>query len=160
MSADPPWQLGNPDGAHAPEQHYPCMPLAEIKALDVPAAENAVLFLWAVGSLLPDAFELIRAWDYTYKGNVVWDKQSPGLGTWVRYQHEQLLIATRGNWSPADGQDRSASVVRAKRGRHSEKPLAFYELIERMYPRASKLELFARGKARPGWQAWGNEADQ
>jgi hypothetical protein len=25
--ADPPWQLGNPDGEHAPENHYPTMPI-------------------------------------------------------------------------------------------------------------------------------------
>jgi N6-adenosine-specific RNA methylase IME4 len=34
-----------------------------------------------------------------------------------------------------------------------------YELIERAHPTASKLELFARGKPRPGWHAWGNEVD-
>jgi ParB-like chromosome segregation protein Spo0J len=51
--ADPPWQLGNPDGPYAPESHYPTMPLADIKALEVPAAEDAVLLLWAVNGLLP-----------------------------------------------------------------------------------------------------------
>ena len=34
-------------------------------------------------------------------------------------------------------------------GRHSEKPVEIYGIIERMYP-----ELFAR-QARPGWAAWG-----
>ena len=42
--ADPPWQLGHPDGPHAPERHYPTMPLEEIKALELPAADEAVLF--------------------------------------------------------------------------------------------------------------------
>jgi len=50
-------------------------------------------------------------------------------------------------------------VIRAPRGRHSQKPAVLYELIERMYPQASKLELFAR-TARPGWDAWGKEAPQ
>jgi hypothetical protein len=48
--ADPPWQLGNPDGAHAPENHYPCLPLEQIKHLAVPAAEDACLYLWAVSA--------------------------------------------------------------------------------------------------------------
>jgi N6-adenosine-specific RNA methylase IME4 len=52
------------------------------------------------------------------------------------------------------------SVVEAPRGRHSEKPKVFYELIERMYPHATRLELFARGKQRPGWTFWGNEVEQ
>jgi hypothetical protein len=30
--ADPPWQLGNPDGPYAPESHYPTLPLEKIKA--------------------------------------------------------------------------------------------------------------------------------
>jgi N6-adenosine-specific RNA methylase IME4 len=65
--------------------------------------------------------------------------------------------------SPAAGasrrrspEDRVDSVIEAPRGRHSEKPARFYELIERMYPQASKLELFAR-VSRPGWVGWGNE---
>src|SRR5205823_14858185 len=53
--ADPPWQLGNPDGPQAPENHYPTMPTEEICALPVPAAEEAVLFLWAVSCMLREA---------------------------------------------------------------------------------------------------------
>jgi N6-adenosine-specific RNA methylase IME4 len=34
-----------------------------------------------------------------------------------------------------------------------------YELIERAYPLASKLELFARGVTRSGWTFWGNEVE-
>jgi N6-adenosine-specific RNA methylase IME4 len=157
--ADPPWQLGNADGPHAPENHYPCMPLAEIKALQVPAADAAVLFLWAVTSLLPEALGVVDAWGFTYKSSLIWDKQSIGPGIWLRHQHEQLLLATRGGWSPAEPEHRVASIVRAKRGRHSEKPAVFYQLLERMHPHASKLELFAR-TSRPGWSAWGNQAAQ
>jgi ParB-like chromosome segregation protein Spo0J len=51
--ADPPWQLGNPDGPQAPENHYPTMPTAEICALPVPAAENGVLFLWRSAACFP-----------------------------------------------------------------------------------------------------------
>src|SRR5215213_401021 len=39
--ADPPWQLGgDPESAFAPENYYPCLPLAEIKALEVPSAKD------------------------------------------------------------------------------------------------------------------------
>jgi len=76
-------------------------------------------------------------------------------------QGEHRLQA--GNASSADEDmeittHRIDSVVDARRGRHSEKPEVFYELIERMYPERSKLELFAR-RRRPGWSAWGNEVD-
>jgi N6-adenosine-specific RNA methylase IME4 len=157
--ADPPWQLGSPSSPNSPEQHYPTLPTCEIAELAVPAAEEAVLFLWAVSSLLPDAFAVIDAWGFTYKTNLVWVKPSIGLGNYVRNRHELLLLATRGG-SPTPPPDRRpGSVVEARRGRHSEKPGCVYELIEQMYPNAQRLELFARGKPRPGWSSWGNEAD-
>lgn len=158
--ADPPWQLGNPDSLHAPEHHYPTMSLEEIKALDVPAADDAVLFLWAVSSLLPQAIEVIETWGFEFKTTIVWVKDWIGLGVWVRNRHELLLVARRGNHPPPEREDRIDSVIEARRGRHSQKPERVYELLERMYPQAySKLELFAR-QAQPGWITWGNEVDQ
>ncbi len=156
ICADPPWQMGNPDGPLAPEKHYPTMPLEEIKALEPRAADNSVLFLWAVTCLLPQALEVIAAWGFEHKSCLVWVKPSIGPGVWVRNRHELLLIATKGSFSPPDPEDRVDSVIEAPRGRHSEKPACVYELIERMYPHASKLELFAR-RRRPGWAVWGNE---
>jgi N6-adenosine-specific RNA methylase IME4 len=157
--ADPPWQLGNPDGPYAPESHYVTMPLEEIKALLVPTAENAVLFLWAVSALLREALDVIEAWGFEYKSCLVWVKPSIGPGLWLRNRHELLLVARKGSFGPPEPEDRIDSVLEAPRGRHSEKPEALYELIERMYPRASKLELFAR-RRRPGWAAWGNEVPE
>ena len=87
-------------------------------------------------------------------------KPSIGPGRWVRNQHEPLLLGRRGNYPAPYPKDLPSSVIHAKRGRHSEKPPCVYERIERMYPHASKLELFARGTPRPGWAAWGNEVEQ
>jgi N6-adenosine-specific RNA methylase IME4 len=157
---DPPWQLGNPDSAWSPEQHYPTKPTPKIKQLGPPAAQDAVLFLWAVSSLLPDALEVMDAWGFVFKTTLVWVKPSIGLGAWVRHRHELLLVAQRGNYPAPKAELRPDSVLEARRGRHSEKPKQIYELIERMYPNASKLELYARGRPRPGWTAWGNQLDQ
>jgi len=157
--ADPPWQLGSPDSPSAPEQHYATLSVEEIKALTVPAADDAVLFLWAVNCLHREALEVMDAWGFTYKAQLVWVKDRSGTGNWVRNQHELLLIGRKGSFPAPDPEDRVASVVQAKRGRHSQKPACVYELIERMYPLASKLELFARGKPRAGWVAWGNEVE-
>lgn len=157
--ADPPWQLGDPDSATAPDKHYPTMPLSEIKELQVPAAKDAILFLWAVNCLLPQALQVMSAWGFECRTNLVWVKPSIGLGRWARNRHELLLVGVRGSFPSPEPEDCPDSVIEAARGRHSEKPLAFYELIERMYPLQSKLELFARS-SRPGWTAWGNEAPQ
>jgi hypothetical protein len=37
------------------------------------------------------------------------------------------------------------------------KPEAFAEMIEAYFPTLPKIELFARGKARPGWDAGGTQ---
>ena len=80
-----------------------------------------------------------------------------GPGYFFRQQHELLLWAARGSPPAPAPSDRVASVIRARRGAHSEKPQLVYEMIERMYPALPKLELFARGR-RKGWSAWGNQA--
>lgn len=157
--ADPPWQTSNPDSDYAPEQYYPTMPLQQLKQLPVPAADDALLYLWAIHSQLPQAIELMEAWGFAYCGDEVWVKNRIGMGVWSRYRHEQLLIGHRGHASPPEPKLRLDSVIEAPRGRHSAKPTCVYERLEHLYPHLSKLELFARGKPRPGWTAWGNEGE-
>jgi N6-adenosine-specific RNA methylase IME4 len=154
--ADPPWQYGNTAGASAAADQYPTMPLADICALKVPATKDAVLFLWATSPLLPEALQVVTAWGFTYKGSMVWDKGS-GTGNWVLNAHELLLIAVRGDMPCPAPANRPVSVIRAPTSRHSEKPEAFAEAIERMFPGLPKVEMFAR-RVREGWATWGNEA--
>lgn len=74
-------------------------------------------------------------------------------GYWTRKGAELCLLGKRG--SPSPRAKDVAEVVHAPRGRHSEKPEAVYERIERLAA-GPYLELFARG-TRPGWAAWGND---
>jgi N6-adenosine-specific RNA methylase IME4 len=157
LYVDPPWELGSPDSAKAPENHYPTMPDHEIKDLRLPAGADSILFLWAVNARLPLAIEVMEVWGFVYRTNLVWVKPSIGLGHWARNQHELLLVGTRGNARAPEPEDRPPSVIDARRGAHSEKPDDVYELIERAYPRLTKLEIFAR-RSRRGWASWGNEA--
>jgi N6-adenosine-specific RNA methylase IME4 len=158
--ADPPWRYDNVpmgDVARMNEQHYPSMPLEDIKALEIPAADDCVLFLWATVPLLPEALAVMSAWGFTYKSASTWVKDKAGTGYWVRGVVEHLLIGRRGNVpAPAPG-DQFPGVIEAPRGRHSEKPDVFAEHITRLFPNVPKLEMFARG-ARAGWDVWGNEA--
>src|SRR5207248_658502 len=110
----------------------PTLPLAEIMALPVPAAEDALLYLWAVNSQLPAALEVLATWGFDYRSNEVWVKPSIGLGVWTRNRHELLLIGRRGKASLPEPQARLDSVIEAKRGRHSEKPACVYERLERL----------------------------
>lgn len=145
----------------AAENHYPTSTTDDICARPVGdlAAPDAVLGLWAVASMLPDALRVMTAWGFTYKSHIIWDKERIGLGYWVRTRHELLLVGTRGNIpAPAMG-DQVESVIRAARGRHSEKPAFAHEMFERLYPNMPKLEMNARAP-REGWDLWGAEAPE
>jgi len=158
--ADPPWRYEHPTfgSSRDIEEHYPTLTLEEVCALPVAelAAESALLFLWVPPPILEQAFRVIAAWGFNYRTGIVWDKQSIGMGNYVRQQHEHLLVARRGEFPTPAPALRPCSIIKAPRREHSQKPDETYGLIERMYPTLPKIELFARN-TRPGWAAWGNE---
>jgi N6-adenosine-specific RNA methylase IME4 len=154
--ADPPWDYGNPDYRSAPQDHYPVMRLEEICAVPVKdwVEDDAISFLWVPPPLLEKAFAVIRAWSFDYKENFVWDKIKHNMGYYHSVRHEHLLIGTRGACRP-DQTILFDSVQSIERGKHSEKPVEFYDIIETLYTHGRRLELFARRK-REGWDAYGH----
>jgi N6-adenosine-specific RNA methylase IME4 len=160
LCADPPWRYEHVKTENrAIENQYPTMSLEEICALPVGdlATPDAVLYLWTTAPKLEEAFAVLKAWGFTYRTSIVWDKELIGMGYWVRVQHEHLLIATRGAPPTPLPENRSSSLLRVRRGEHSAKPVEFYELIEKAHPEFAKVELFCRSP-REGWTAWGNQA--
>lgn len=154
--ADPPWKYDVDFLSASPNSHYSVMSTDEICTKKVPSANDAILFLWATNPLLKDALQVMEAWGFKYKTNMVWVKDRMGLGFYVRGQHELLLIGTKGKMSPPEELNRPTSVIQNSIQEHSKKPDQVYSIIERMYPNAKYLELFARQK-REKWTAWGNE---
>ena len=157
--ADPPWRYdfaAYSDKHGEVEDHYPTMPLADICALTVPAADNATLYLWATSPKLTEALEVMDAWGFDYKTSMVWVKGSIGMGYHARQRHELILIGTKGTPGVPEPENRPDSVIEAPRLEHSVKPDRLYEIIETAYPDRRYLELFAR-RPRDGWEAWGNE---
>jgi len=155
--ADPPWKYDfSKDNSDRVENHYPTMTLEEIKFLKLPIEDNAVLFLWATAPKLIEALEVMKAWGFTYKTNMVWNKDWIGMGYWFRGNHELLLVGVKGKFSPPAFENRVNSVFTEKRTTHSKKPDYFRELITRMFQEGRKIELFAREK-KDGWDCFGNE---
>jgi N6-adenosine-specific RNA methylase IME4 len=164
LYADPPWSYGNSgiigDTDHYGRvgRHYPSMTIAELCALPIRdmVEDNAVLFMWVTSPLLAECFEVIRAWGFTYKTSFVWDKVRHNFGHYNSVRHELLLVCTRGSCTP-DAPTLYDSVQTIERSDvHSEKPEAFREIIDALYPHGRRLELFARRDA-AGWETWGNE---
>jgi N6-adenosine-specific RNA methylase IME4 len=160
LHIDPPWRwyARSAKGmGRSAERHYATMPLEEIKALGIPAARDATVYLWAVPCMIDQAIDVLRAWGLQQKGEIIW-KKPMGKGLRIRGCHESLLVGTRGR--PAPLAYKPPSVIEAPRppgGRHSAKPTIFAEIIERIHPGQDKIELFARG-CREGWDSWGSEA--
>lgn len=166
--ADPPWQFMNRTGKMAPEHkrlhRYHTMKLADICAMPVRdiAAEQSHLYLWVPNALLSEGLQVMSAWGFTYKTNIVWYKvrkdggpDGRGVGFYFRNVTELLLFGIRGRLRTlAPGRSEVNVVVSRKEG-HSKKPRQVYEVIERCST-GPYLELFARAMRR-GWTQWGDE---
>jgi N6-adenosine-specific RNA methylase IME4 len=119
-----------------------------------------MIFLWATVPMLKQALEVMKAWGFDYRSHAVWYKEVMGTGFYFRNMHELLLLGRRGDGLGAPvPENRPGSVIVEKRGKHSEKPVIFYEIIERMYPNQKYLEMFAR-RIRDGWSSWGDKTGQ
>lgn len=169
--ADPPWQFTNKTGKVAPEHHrlmrYPTMTLDDIKALPVSTAceDTAHLYMWVPNALLPEGIEVLRAWGFNYKSNIVWHKlrkdggsDGRGVGFYFRNVTELLLFGVRGKNARTLQPGRTqVNYLGTRKREHSRKPDEQYPLIQSCSP-GPYLEMFARGE-RPGWTIWGNEAN-
>jgi N6-adenosine-specific RNA methylase IME4 len=165
--ADPPWRFDDslPGRGRGAAKHYRTLSTPDIiKAyplLDFEVERDARLFLWRVTAMQQAAWAVMKAWGFVLKSEVVWVKVHGenqrllhmGMGRQVRMSHEVCLIGTRGRPERLSAAERS--VIFAETGAHSEKPAAFYELVERLSP-GPYLELFAR-RPRVGWTCLGDE---
>lgn len=170
--ADPPWQFQNRTGKMAPEHkrlnRYPTMGLESIKSLPISqlADEKCHLYLWVPNALLPEGLEVMKAWGFQYKTNIIWEKvrkdggpDGRGVGFYFRNVTEVLLFGVKGtHFRTLDPARTQVNLVRAQKREHSRKPDEMISLIESCSP-GPYLELFARGE-REGWTLWGNQANE
>lgn len=168
--ADPPWQFTNRTGKMAPEHkrlsRYGTLRLEEIRALPVgETAQNpSHLYLWVPNALLHEGLDVMRAWGFTYKTNLVWYKirkdggpDGRGVGFYFRNVTELVLFGVRGSLRTAAPGRRQVNLISTRKREHSRKPDELYKVIEACSP-GPYLELFARGNQQ-GWTSWGNESE-
>lgn len=185
IMADPPWsvELFSEKGeAKAPQAHYRCMPVEQIATVPVPAiaAADAMLWLWAINPMVPQALEVMAAWGFEFKTMGVWVKRTKhgrdafGTGYILRSASEPFLIGTRGKpkttratrstvasyddgcHAGPEGWPASSFTIEARVREHSRKPDEAFAAAEALMPDVRRVELFSR-QSRPGWSAWGNE---
>jgi N6-adenosine-specific RNA methylase IME4 len=169
--ADPPWRFSNRTGKMAPEHRrlsrYPTLTLREIMEIPVAqvAAAQSHLYLWVPNALLAEGMQVMEAWGFTYKTNIVWFKirkdggpDGRGVGFYFRNTTELVLFGVRGSFRTLSPGRRQVNVIRSRKREHSKKPDELHGIIEACSP-GPFLEMFARGM-RPRWDHWGNEAEE
>ena len=167
---DPPWRFQNRTGKMAPEHRrlnrYETMQLDDIKRMPVAAHADKPchLYMWCPNALLKEGLEVMEAWGFRYKTNLVWYKvrkdggpDGRGVGFYFRNVTELILFGVKGSRRTLDPGRRQVNVIATRKREHSRKPLETYGLIESCSP-GPYLEIFAREPAE-GWASWGNEVD-
>ena len=172
--ADPPWRIqtmGFTKMGFKPELPYPTMTQEQLLNMPVGlwAEEKSHLYLWTTNSKLGDALELAKVWGFKFNTLITWIKRHPphyedrddysddhylGLGRYYRTTTEHIVFAVRGGMDVLHKDQ--PNFFHAPRGQHSEKPAAFYDMVERMSP-GPYLDVFAR-KQRFRWDTFGNES--
>lgn len=170
--ADPPWQFENRTGKMAPEHkrlsRYSTLTLQQIKDIPVQSAakDTAHLYLWVPNALLAEGLEVMEAWGFKYKSNLIWYKvrkdggpDRRGVGFYFRNVTEVILFGTRGKNARTLQPGRSQeNIITSRKREHSRKPDEQYKIIEEC-SWGPFLEMFSRGN-RKNWACWGNQVEE
>ena len=171
--SDPPWDIkkGGKKAARpnssGEKLDYDTLSLEEIEKIQMDAffdygANPHVLFLWTIDKYLHETEAMLKRIGYKIHARMIWNKVTgiPAAFT-IRFGHEYLLYCYYPTLPPVASAERGKihSVFTEQVKRHSQKPEKSYEIIERLYPDARKIEMYAR-RTRTGWDGWGNEYPQ
>jgi N6-adenosine-specific RNA methylase IME4 len=167
--ADPPWsyEMYSEKGYEkSPEAHYATMSDEDVLNLPVGdlASAQCLLVLWCVWPKLPLAIACVKRWGFKYVTGGSWVKMTKdgsglriGTGYTMRSACEPFLIGRTGR--PQARVTNIANAILAAPREHSRKPDEMRVIVERMTPKAKRIELFAR-EPWPGNHVWGNETEK
>lgn len=166
VACDCPWRFKDslPGPKRGASKFYECLSVDQLKAFPLPPiGDDALLFFWKVASMPEEAYQVIRAWGFVPKAELVWLKRTAtgerhfGMGRTTRAEHETCVIASRGKGTSLIVNHAVRSTFEAPIGRHSEKPDRFYEIVRELTT-GRRCELFAR-RRRPGFVAFGDQVE-
>ena len=142
--ADSPWNC-EINSRCSPDEPYLRMSKKDISKLHIPSADDSILFLWSTNHKLLEALEVMKAWGFEYKANIVWIKPHSGTCSYVKGKHELLLLGNKGNMLIPEENNKPESVIEISNNSedNNNKQTTIYNIIVKMYPNCKYLELFA-----------------
>ena len=128
------------------------------------AAPRSHLYLWVPNTLLGWGLDVMQAWGFTYKANIVWYKvrkdggpDGRGVGFYFRNVTEILLFGIKGRMRTLKPGRTQTNIIVSRKQEHSRKPEQAHKIIEACSP-GPFVELFARDRVE-GWTTWGDQVD-
>jgi N6-adenosine-specific RNA methylase IME4 len=140
--------ISEQDRKMAPEHRrlnrYETLSLDQIKQLPVTniVTDPAHLYLWVPNALLAEGLQVMSAWGFTYKSNIVWHKirkdggsDGRGVGFYFRNVTELVLFGVRGkNARTLPPGRRQVNLIATRKREHSRKPDELYDVVEPALP--------------------------
>ena len=133
------------------ELDYPTMPTKEIfelldKEIFSQAEETHAVFMWTIEQYLVECEKYMEERGYKRHCRFVWDKMNGVAPAFtIRYSHEYLIWYYKPKMIPIakEQQGKFMTVFAEKAREHSRKPNYAYEMIEKLYPNTTKIDVFS-----------------
>lgn len=143
---------------------YALMKTPEIAALNIQrlCADDCVMYMWATCPHFESMLTVMKAWGFKFvtKG-FTWIKNNEGgglfagPGNYTASNSEDVWIGRRGKFLKPETR-LVPQVILQPRTKHSRKPDAVHDRLDKMYSKLNRVELFARHK-RENWACLGLE---
>ncbi len=166
---DPPWDkrkggLRKSRPNQDRKLNYETLPTKEIfELLDEQifplASKTHTVFIWTIDEFLRECEDEMELRNYKRHARMIWDKQNGIAPAFtIRYTHEYLLWYYKPQMLKIEKSMRGkfADLFSERAREHSRKPDIAYEIIDKLYPNMSKIDVFSR-EPRTAFGQFGNE---